>query len=371
MVMQAAPVAGALRDVATPGRMLLLSPAGIPLTQTLAAGLATEQDITLICGRYEGLDARLADVFPLTPVCVGEAVLNGGETAALTVIEATSRLLPGFMGKAESAGEESFSDGLLEYPHYTRPEIWEGRRVPETLLGGHHARIIRWRRDKGLATTLRNRPTMLDDSPLTRQDALALAEIPRERPGRNLSFCLMHSPVMLDKKNSGASSLTNLDIHDIARISRSYGMGPFFVVTPLADQIRLLEDILRHWTRGAAAIAHPDRAKALSGVRPAVSLEEARTRLEEHAGISPRLVASSASWPAEKNAPAPLAPCVVREWCRDGPVLLCLGTARGLAREVFSRCEGTLRPLRFLGDNHLSVRSAAAIFADRILGDFL
>ncbi|MDR2054281.1 MAG: tRNA (guanosine(37)-N1)-methyltransferase TrmD [Desulfovibrio sp.] len=370
MVMQGPPVAAALRDVARPGRILLLSPGGRPFTQDFAGELAGEQDITLVCGRYEGLDARLGNIFTITPACVGEAVLNGGEAAALTVIEATARLIPGFMGKAESAREESFAGGLLEYPQYTRPAELEGHPVPEILLSGHHARIARWRRDKALAATLNMRPDLLASAPLSREDATALAEIPRERPGRNLSFCLLHYPVMLDKKNSGVSSLTNLDIHDIARISRSYAMGPFYVVTPLSDQRRLLEDILRYWTCGPAAASNPDRARALACVRPAASLEEAAARLGEHAGVTPRLVASSASWPAKKNAPVPLAPRDVRDWCRNGPVLLCFGTAKGLAREAFARCEGVLRPLRFLDDNHLSVRSAAAIFADRILGDF-
>ena len=221
-----------------------------------------------------------------------------------------------------------------------------------------------------LAATLDTRPDLLASAPLSREDAVTLADIPRERPGRNLSFCLLHHPVMLDKKNSGISSLTNLDIHDIARISRSYLMGPFYVVTPLSDQRRLLGDILRYWTCGPAAAANPDRARALACVRPAASLEDAAAHLREHTGAGPRLVASSASWPAKKNAPVPLAPQDVRDWCRSGPVLLCLGTARGLAHKVFARCEGVLRPLRFLNDNHLSVRSAAAIFADRILGDF-
>jgi tRNA (guanine37-N1)-methyltransferase len=370
MVMQGPPVAAALRDVARPGRILLLSPGGRPFTQSFAEELAGERDITLVCGRYEGLDARLGNIFPLTPSCVGEAVISGGETAALAVIEATARLIPGFMGKAESAGDESFAGGLLEYPHYTRPAEMEGHPVPEILLTGHHARIARWRRDMALAVTLSARPDLLASAPLSREDAAALADIPRERPGRNLSFCLLHHPVMLDKKNSGTSSLTNLDIHDIARISRSYVMGPFYVVTPLSDQRRLLEDILRHWTCGPAAAANPDRARSLARVRPAASLEEAAALLGEYSGANPRLVASSASWPARRNAPVLLAPQVIRDWCRNGPVLLCLGTAKGLAREVFTRCEGVLRPLRFLDDNHLSVRSAAAIFADRILGDF-
>lgn len=370
MVLQPGPVAAAVRDIAAPGRILVLTPGGRPFTQALARQYARERDLTLICGRYEGLDARLADILPLEPVSVGDAVLNGGETAALAVMEAVGRLVPGFMGKEASGEEESFSRGILEYPHYTRPENFEGLEVPDILRGGDHAAIAAWRRQAALAATLRFRPDLLDAAPLDREDAATLAALSRERPGRNLSFCLLHYPVLLEGKKCGASSLTNLDVHDIARISRSYGMGPFYVVTPLEDQLRLLEAILRHWSAGAGGRARPDRSRALALVRGASSLEEAVTLAEARAGARPRLVATSAAWPEKKRAAPPLAVAQVRQWCREGPVLLCLGTARGLAPEAVARCDGRLRPLRFLGDNHLSVRSAAAILADRILGDF-
>ena len=369
MVLQPGPVAAAVRQVPRPGRILFLTPGGRPFTQALARELAREEDLTLICGRYEGLDARLADILPLTPVCVGDAVLNGGETAALAVMEAVGRLVPGFMGKEASGEDESFSAGLLEYPHYTRPEVFEGLPVPDILRNGDHARIAAWRRAEALAATLRLRPDLLDTAPLDREDAAILARLPRERPGRNLSFCLLHYPVLLEGKKCGASSLTNLDVHDIARISRSYGMGPFYVVTPLEDQLRLLGAILRHW-QAAAGPARKDRGRALSLVRGVNTLEEAIGQASARAGGAPRLVATSAAWPEKKRAAPPLTPAHVRGWLREGPVLLCLGTARGLAPEALARCDGRLRPLRFLGDNHLSVRSAAAILADRILGDF-
>lgn len=374
MVMLGEPLACALRSIERPGRMLLMAPGGRPLTQALVRELAREADLTLVCGRYEGLDARLQELFPLEPVSVGEAVLNGGETAALAVIEAVSRLTPGFMGKEESGEEESFSHGLLEYPHYTRPETLEGLPVPPVLLGGDHGRIARWRREASLRATLEIRPDLLDEAPLTHEDALALAAMPRERPGRNLSFCLLHYPVLLGEKNSGASSLTNLDIHDIARISRSYAMGPFYAVTPLRDQLRVLEEILRHWTRGPGGAGNADRAQALALVRPALSLKEAAAHLEAQNGAPPRLVASSAVWPGKVGGRAPdlrlVTPRQVRDWCREGPVMLCLGTAQGLAPEALEQCHGVLRPVRFLGYNHLSVRGAAAILADRILGDY-
>ena len=374
MVMQGEPLARALRSIERPGRMLFMAPGGRPLTQDMVRELAREEDLTIICGRYEGIDARLLQLFPLEPVSVGDIVLNGGESAALSVLEAVARLMPGFMGKEESGDDESFSHGLLEYPHYTRPENFEGLTVPEVLQSGDHARIARWRRQESVRTTLRMRPEMLNEAPLYREDVQTLADTPRERPGRNLSFCLVHYPVSLGPKKTGASSLTNLDIHDIARISRSYAMGFFYPVTPLRDQLRVLEEILRHWTRGPGGIGNADRAQALGLVQPATSLEEAVAHMTAQHGTRPRLVASSAVWPAKGKASKPecmpMTPRDVRRWCDQGPVMLCLGTAQGLAPEVLEQCEGTLRPVRFLGYNHLSVRSAAAILADRILGDY-
>ena len=374
MVMQGEPLARALRSIERPGRMLFMAPGGRPLTQDMVRELAREDDLTIVCGRYEGIDARLLQLCPLEPVSVGDIVLNGGESAAISVLEAVSRLMPGFMGKEESGDDESFSQGLLEYPHYTRPENFEGLTVPEVLQSGDHARIANWRRQESVRATLRMRPEMLNEAPLYREDVQTLADTPRERPGRNLSFCLVHYPVSLGPKKIGASSLTNLDIHDIARISRSYAMGSFYPVTPLGDQLRVLEEILRHWTRGPGGVGNADRAQALGLVQPATSLEEAVAHMTAQHGTRPRLVASSAVWPAKGKASKPesmpMTPRDVRRWCDQGPVMLCLGTAQGLAPEVLEQCEGTLRPVRFLGYNHLSVRSAAAILADRILGDY-
>ncbi len=364
MVMAVQPVASALERIGNPGKMICLSPAGRPLTAAFAASLAMEANLTLICGRYEGLDARLLKLFPMDEVSVGDAVLNGGETAALAVIESVSRFVPGFLGKDDSAADESFADGLLEYPQFTRPKNAAGLETPEILLSGHHARIAAWRRCQALARTLRTRPQMLNEAPLTQKDAAALAEMPLQRPGRNLGFCLFHYPVRLEKGRIGVSSLTNLDIHDIARISRSYGMGTFYALTPLEDQLALLRAILSHWLDGPAT----DRSRALRLVQPVASFEEMDKLAFAAHGAAPFYLAASAHWPKGKG-PA-LTPGAVRGILRDRPVIICLGTARGLAPEVIDRCEGQLRPLRFLSDNHLSVRSAAAIIADRILGDF-
>jgi tRNA (guanine37-N1)-methyltransferase len=158
-------LAGARRreEIATGKRVVLLSPQGQPLTQSIAADFAKSAQLVLICGRYEGVDERVADALVTDEVSIGDYVLSGGEPAALVVIDATVRLIPGALGSETSATTESFSDGLLDYPHYTRPPEFEGMRVPEVLLTGHHAEIARWRRDAAQEKTKRNRPDLLKE----------------------------------------------------------------------------------------------------------------------------------------------------------------------------------------------------------------
>lgn len=166
MVMRADVWGTALDDVLTPaGHLLIPSPAGVPFTQAMAAELASEQQIVFACGRYEGIDARVAAHYAsthrVTEVSLGDYVLNGGEVAALAMIEAISRLLPGFMGNSQSIVEESHSDGLLEYPSYTRPASWRDLDVPPVLLSGNHGAIATWRREESERRTRERRPDLL------------------------------------------------------------------------------------------------------------------------------------------------------------------------------------------------------------------
>jgi len=147
-------LSAAIATVARPGvPLLLMSPRGRPFDQVRARELVAGPGAVLVCGRYEGIDERVVEAHALEEVSVGDFVLSGGEVAALAVMDACVRLLPGTMGDAASAGEESFEDGLLEYPHYTRPAIWRGpdgidRPVPEVLLSGHHAKVAAWRAER-------------------------------------------------------------------------------------------------------------------------------------------------------------------------------------------------------------------------------
>lgn len=171
--------------------LIVPSPAGAPFTQADARRLAGRSHLVFACGRYEGIDQRVidwaGDDFDVELVSIGDYVLNGGEVAALVIIEAVARLIPGFMGNPESLIEESYEDGLLEYPVYTKPADWRGHPVPDVLLSGNHAAIARWRRDQRLIRTQRTRPDLLaglPDAALDARDRQVLTEAAREvEPG--------------------------------------------------------------------------------------------------------------------------------------------------------------------------------------------
>jgi tRNA (guanine37-N1)-methyltransferase len=185
MVMKPEPIVAALESLGTVSprpRRVLLSPQGRLFTQAEAQALALVPEIALVCGRYEGVDDRTR-AFVDDELSIGDIVLSGGEIAALVVIDAVSRLIPGALGCASSAAVESFSDGLLEYPHYTRPPEFRGARVPDVLLSGDHAAIARWRRRESLRRTFERRPDLLARAPLSDEDRAFLSTLPAGRNG--------------------------------------------------------------------------------------------------------------------------------------------------------------------------------------------
>jgi tRNA (guanine37-N1)-methyltransferase len=160
MVMKADVLARAIDAAVADRPRLLMSPRGATLTQARVEALAKNPGVVLVCGRYEGIDERLIAARQLEEVSIGDYVLSGGEIAACALIDACVRLLPGVMGKQASAADESFSDGLLEYPQYTRPAEFEGRPIPEVLTGGDHAKVAAWRREQAERLTRERRPDL-------------------------------------------------------------------------------------------------------------------------------------------------------------------------------------------------------------------
>ena len=161
MVMKPEPIFAAVERVRPPRPLFLLGPGGRVFNQAIADELAAGEGFSLLCGRYEGIDHRVREHLVDGELSVGDYVLAGGEVAALVVVEAVARLLPGVMGNGASAGDESFSAGLLEYPQYTRPQVFRDWEVPEVLRSGDHGRIERWRRAQSLARTIRYRPDLM------------------------------------------------------------------------------------------------------------------------------------------------------------------------------------------------------------------
>jgi tRNA (guanine37-N1)-methyltransferase len=180
MVMKPEPIFAAVESVlgAPPAcPVILMTPQGRPFTQRIAQELALNERLALICGRYEGVDERVRRHLVTDEISIGDFVLTGGELPALMVVDAVSRLIPGVLGDPDGASDDSHAAGLLEYPHYTRPVEFRGWRVPDRLLSGHHAEIIRWRREQSLLRTLRRRPDLLAKADLSDKDRKFLEKV--------------------------------------------------------------------------------------------------------------------------------------------------------------------------------------------------
>jgi tRNA (guanine37-N1)-methyltransferase len=363
MVMKPEPLVGAIeaiRDRSPNARVIMLSPRGQVFDQSTAARLAGEKNIVLVCGRYEGVDERVKP-FVDEELSVGDYMLSGGEPAALVLIDAISRLVPGVLGNEASAAEDSFTDGLLEYPQYTRPEDFRGMKVPEILLSGNHERIRKWRLDQSLGLTKDRRPDLLAKAAVAQKDRREVGNV-----RATIFLALLHHPVYDKNKQIVTTAVTNMDIHDIARSSRTYGVRGFYVVTPVKALQKLSLKIIEHWEHGYGSQYNITRKEALSVARIRDALDDVLIDIEREMGEKPCIVVTSARLGAERTSFVALKD-MLEEKAR--PFLILLGTGWGLTESVFAQANYILEPIEGTADyNHLSVRSAAAIILDRLLG---
>lgn len=364
MVIKLEPLISAIEEVrgnSPSARVVLLSPKGRLFNQNDAARLAGEAEIVLICGRYEGVDARI-EAFIDEELSIGDYTLSGGEPAANVVIDAVSRLVPGVLGNENSVCDESFSHGLLEYPQYTRPEEFRGIKVPQVLLSGDHDRINQWRRERSLEITRERRPDLLAKALLTPEEKA------RWRAARAPVFvALLHHPVYDKNGQVVTTAVTNMDIHDIARSGRTYGIAKFFVVTPVKALQKLALKIIAHWEHGYGSQYNITRKEALALVRVSDTLDNVILEIENECEEKPAIVATSAKPGGGRTSFTVLREMLQKE---TRPFLILLGTGWGLTQEVFSQADYILESIQGPTDyNHLSVRSAAAIIFDRLLGN--
>ena len=181
MVMQPGPIYSAYREleekIGKKPRVIYLTPQGRVFNQSIAKELSQEEDLVFLCGHYEGVDERVLELIVTDNLSIGDYVLTGGELPAMVMIDCISRLVPGVLNNSASAEEESFHDNLLEYPQYTRPEVFEGKSVPEVLLSGHHGRVAEWRRKQSLKRTLERRPDLLEEASLSTKEMEYLKQL--------------------------------------------------------------------------------------------------------------------------------------------------------------------------------------------------
>ena len=370
MVMKAPPVVDAIETVAGPSdapkaRRILMSPGGAPLTQAKVQELSKYPHLVLVCGRYEGIDQRVVDVAIDEEISLGDFVLSGGEIAALAVIDACSRLIPGGLGESSSADDESFSAGLLEYPQYTRPAEFRGLTTPEILSSGNHGAIAAWRRQQSLRRTQQRRADLFSQLIPTDKD---IAANPALDVAARTYVALVHYPVTNRNHKIVTSAVTTFDIHDIARSSSTYGLAGYYVVTPVTSQREKVIHVAGMCLEDRDA---SNRAEALELVRAAASIGDVVDDITRRTGIAPLVVATSAresSFPAAKRhsvnsflATAGASP--------QQPVLILFGTGWGLAESMIHDVFHILTPIRSRRAwNHLSVRSAVAVVLDRLFG---
>jgi tRNA (guanine37-N1)-methyltransferase len=363
MVMKAEPLVAAIEDarIKNPNaRVILLAPQGRLFNQAEAARLAQEKAIVLICGRYEGIDERVK-AFVDEELSIGDYTLSGGEPAANIVIDAVARLISGVLGNEKSPMDDSFSNGLLEYPQYTRPEEFRGMKVPEVLLSGDHERIKRWRQQKSVELTRARRPDLLASVAAVNE-----SDSPSEAPKADVYLALLHYPVYDKNHQVVTTAVTNMDIHDISRSGRTYGVRGFYVVTPVKALQKLALKIIDHWETGHGSQYNVTRKQALEITRIANTLDDVIIDIERQAGEKPEIIVTSARPAANRTSFTTLRDMLKK---KTRPFLIIFGTGWGLTETLFSQADYVLEAIEGYTDyNHLSVRSAAAIILDRLMG---
>jgi len=346
---------------------IFFSPQGKKLDQDLLKEIHQSAKkighIMLLPARYEGMDSRVEEHYADEIISIGDFVLMGGDLPAMVFIEGFLRLIPGVVGKEESVQMESFSGPFLDYPSYAEPVEWNGYKVPDVLRSGNHGAVDKWRMDQAAKKTI-----------VTHFDWLRLQQVTDEEKQLAKKFipnhyaALMHYEVLVgESKEEGKTSVTSLDVHDIARSAKTFGIKNHFIVTPLIDQQKIVKKILGFWQSDIGLDYNKSRFESVKNVRLASSIEDVISAIEEKEGKKPIIIVTSAKSYQKDN--------VIsyhdhqKIWSKNRPVLFVFGTGQGLSDVIIDQADYILAPIEGFSDyNHLSVRSAAAIVFDRWLG---
>ena len=357
MMLMAEPLAKAVESVSGGAKPYVVypSPQGVHLHQELVEDLARKEHLVIVCGHYEGVDERFTEKYVDMEISLGDFVLTGGEMPAMAIVDAVSRLIPGVVGSESSVEEDSFYSGMLDTPHYTRPAQWRGERVPEVLLNGDAKAIERWRRRQSVERTLDRRPDIAGRAGI----------IPWLSGGAYVME--VHYPVLDKRGEKSSTAITGMDLHDIARACRTYGIKKYLLVTPIAQQREMAKRIAGHWTSGWGADYNPDRREAFSTLKIFASVQKAISWAEEKEKKPVFKIATTAKRHAGAQHWLTLKREILR---RDHSPLIIFGTGWGLHDEVMETADAVMTPICGGKDgwNHLSVRSAVSITLDRFFG---
>ena len=357
MMLMAEPLARAVESVSGGAKPYVVypSPQGVRLHQELVEDLARKEHLVIVCGHYEGVDERFTEKYVDMEISLGDFVLTGGEMPAMAIVDAVSRLIPGVVGSESSVEEDSFYSGMLDTPHYTRPAEWRGERVPEVLLNGDAKAIERWRRRQSVERTLDRRPDIAGRAGI----------IPWLSGGAYVME--VHYPVLDKRGEKSSTAITGMDLHDIARACRTYGIKKYLLVTPIAQQREMAKRIAGHWTSGWGADYNPDRREAFSTLKIFASVRKAIEWAEEKEKKPVFKIATTAKRHAGAQHWLTLKREILR---RDHSPLIIFGTGWGLHDEVMEMADAVMTPICGGKDgwNHLSVRSAVSITLDRFFG---
>lgn len=350
-----------------PAYKIFFSPQGKKLDQILLKSLAAElqekKHIMLLPARYEGMDARVEEHYADCVISIGDFVLMGGDLPAMVLIEGLLRLIPGVIGKKDSVEQDSFYGPFVDYPEFTEPVVWKDYEVPAVIRSGNHQKISEWREEIAIKKTILCHFEWLKTHIKNEKDIEKVCDlIPAHYA------VLMHDQVIMEAGREGTSSVTSLDIHDIARSARTFGLKKYFIVTPLADQQRIIRKLLDFWQTEEGFSYNKCRHEALNNVILVNSLDEVLVEIEKIENKKPVLIATAAR-KDQTNTRIISYFDQAKVWSNQRPVAFIFGTARGLSKELINKCDYLLAPIAgFSSFNHLSVRSAAAIVFDRWLG---
>ena len=357
---------GSIREKGLRSAVILTTPKGEEFDDRKAQELCEFEQLIILCGRYEGVDDRVSELYVDMKISTGKYINSGGEYACSLIVDAVSRYLPGVLGNTDSLASESLTNGLLQYPQYTKPRTYKGKKVPELLLSGDHEKIRKWRRQESIKSTFIHNPASLDDAQLSKEEDAFLKELKTgNSPDFKVYIALVHYPAYNSRLEVVSTAFKSIDAHDISRDATTYGVKKFYLINPVEEQRRLAGRLVDHWIEGEGRNFNETKSKAFGIISIMSTIEEAVEQIEEIEGKKPKIVVTDARFSDDMTGYRALREKIFEN---TEPFLILFGTGWGLTLETIKAADYVLKPISGYSEfNHLSVRSAAAVVLDRLL----